>query len=97
MTNPVDGALPEIFTIVEGTVAGGTVIRQRYSSLSPETPILSDGEIARLGEIAAGAHNRFAFLYGKDPREPDFALEIEFKLDPPGRSVFIKQARLFAR
>jgi pyruvate,water dikinase len=97
VTNPVDGALPEIFTIVEGAVAGGTVIRQRYSSLSPEMPILSDGEIARLGEIASEAHNRFALLYGKDPRDPAFALEMEFKIDLPGRSVFIKQARPFAR
>lgn len=97
VTNPIDGALPEIFTLVAGAVGGPAVIRQRYSSLSPDAPVLSEGEIARLGEIASEAHNRFAQLYGKDTRDPAFALEIEFKLDHPGRSVFVKQARPFAR
>lgn len=92
VTNPTDGSLPEIFTL-----AGGAVIRQRYSSLSPDAPVLSDAEIARLGELAAEVQDRFASLYGKDPRDPSFALDLEFKLDDPGRSVFIKQVRPFAR
>ena len=90
VTNPVDGSLPETFT-----VAGGSVIRQRYSSLSPEKAVLTDGEIAQLEELASEVQRRFAELYGRDPRDPSFALELEFKVDVPGGSVFIKQARPF--
>lgn len=88
VTNPREGSLPEIFTL-----AGGTVIRQRYSSLSAKSPILTGSEIAKLGELAAKVQYRFAMLYDKDPRNPSFALDLEFKLDSGSRSLFIKQVR----
>jgi hypothetical protein len=92
VTNPTDGSLPEIFT-----VTGGAVIRQRYSSLSPNQAVLSDLEIAKLEALAAELQSHFAELYNKDPRDPTFALEMEFKLDTPDRSVFIKQVRPFSQ
>ena len=92
VTNPEDGSLPEIFTIIEGTV-----IRQRYSSLLPDTPVMTEREIDELFAIASQVNNRFTALYGKDPWDPSFALELEFKLDTPDRSVWIKQVRPYVK
>jgi pyruvate, water dikinase len=91
VTNPTDGSLPEIFTI-----SGTSVIRLRHSSQLPDSAAMSDGEIAELGKVATQVHRHFAELYGKDPRDPFFALELEFKLDHPGRTLFIKQARPYS-
>lgn len=90
VTNPQNGSLPEIFTIVNGSV-----IRKRFSSLSPQAPIVSDSEIVTLYEIASEVKSRFATLYKKNPYDPSFALELEFKLNAGDRTVFIKQARPF--
>jgi pyruvate, water dikinase len=90
VTNPTDGVLPEIFTIVPvgGTVA---VVRDRFSSLSPDAPIMTDAEIRELYVDAALARDHFAVLYGADLQT--FALDLEFKLIPPERKLIIKQAR----
>jgi phosphoenolpyruvate synthase/pyruvate phosphate dikinase len=92
VTNPADGSLPEIFT---ATPAG--IIRQRYSSLSPDAPVLADAEIAALHTAASGVLRRFSELYGKSAADPAFALEMEFKLDAPDRTLFIKQVRPFSQ
>jgi hypothetical protein len=90
VTNPQNGSLPEIFTIV-----GGNVVRQRYSSLSPQTPVMTDIEIRKLYEIASAVQHQFVSLYNKSPFDLSFALELEFKLDAKDRAIFIKQARPF--
>lgn len=90
VTNPENGALPEIYTAVP-TGAGVLVLRDRYSSLSPGTPLMTEPEIAELYTAAATAHAHFAALYGVDPS--GFALDLEFKRVPPGRRLVIKQAR----
>jgi hypothetical protein len=69
---------------------GYRVVRSRYSSLSPELPLLSDSEIKSLYEAAELARIHFAKLYGKS-----IVLDIEFKLTPDHRIVF-KQARPYA-
>jgi hypothetical protein len=63
------------------------VARTRFSSLSPDAPILSDAEIAKLYDAATRAQEHFAKLYGRD-----VILDIEFKLTPQHQIVF-KQAR----
>ena len=87
VTNPTNGALPEIFSI-DGV--GGQVTRQRFSSLSPGTPILADSEVASLFQAATKARQHFAPLYGL--AEEQLILDIEFKLTPDHKIVF-KQAR----
>jgi hypothetical protein len=88
VTNPTGGALPEIFTILGDT--GYQVVRQRFSSLSPSTPLLADAEVAALYQAADKARAHFAPLYGETPEQ--LILDMEFKLTPEHQIVF-KQAR----
>ena len=88
VTNPTGGALPEIFSILGDT--GYQVVRQRFSSLSPSTPLLSDGEVAVLYQAADKARRHFAPLYGLGPEQ--LILDMEFKLTSAHKIVF-KQAR----
>jgi len=85
VTNPEHGELPEIFSILADT--GYRVVRSRYSSLSPDAPILTDAEIKSLYDAGVLAQTHFSELYGKS-----VVLDIEFKLTPDHRIVF-KQAR----
>jgi len=80
--------LPEIFSILGDT--GSQVVRQRFSSLSPSTPLLSDSEVASLHQAADQARAHFAPLYGESPEQ--LILDIEFKLTTAHKIVF-KQAR----
>ncbi|MBI5542318.1 MAG: hypothetical protein HY901_00390 [Deltaproteobacteria bacterium] len=90
VTNPTDGAIPEVFSILPAP-AGLQVARQRFSSLSPTAPLLSDTEISALYAAANKAQRHFAPLYQKSPEE--LALDIEFKFDGPERRLVLKQAR----
>jgi pyruvate, water dikinase len=90
VTNPSDGSLPEAFSIVPAP-DGVQALRQRFSSLSPEMAILSDGEIAELYAVAYRIQDHFAELYDQDPYS--LALDIEFKFNQPDRSLVIKQVR----
>jgi pyruvate, water dikinase len=85
VTNPEQGELPEVFSILADT--NYQIVRSRFSSLSPEAPLLSDGEIKTLYDAGALAQSHFAQLYGND-----VILDIEFKLTPEHQIVF-KQAR----
>jgi pyruvate,water dikinase len=85
VTNPAQGILPEIFSILADT--NYQVARERFSSLSPDAPILSKDEIGSLYEAGALARAHFAKLYGSE-----VVLDIEFKLTPEHQIVF-KQAR----
>ena len=91
VTNPAIGAVPEVFTIVESPVGGVQVIRQRFSSLSPDAPLMTAAEIQRLYLAAAAIQQHFAPLYGQNPYS--FAVDLEFKLHGPDRALAIKQAR----
>lgn len=95
VTNPEDGALPEIFSIVPGTSPGEVqVVRLSWSSLSPGVPILSDAEVQTLYDLAYEVQQHFAPLYGENP--DTFALDLEFKVEEGDRDVSIKQVRPFA-
>lgn len=91
VTNPVGGVLPEVFSILQGPGGALQVVRQRFSSLSPEKPILQDQEVAALREAAQILQNHFSTLYGLSPYV--LALDIEFKFHGPERALVIKQAR----
>lgn len=90
VTNPSGGALPEVFSILPAP-AGLQVARERFSSLSPGVPLLSDAEIAALHVAAGKVQDHFAPLYGQPPEV--LALDLEFKFDGPQRNLVIKQAR----
>ena len=91
VTNPADGAIPEVFSIVEAPGGGVQPIRQRFSTLSPDAPLMTDAEIATLYTAASKVQQHFAPLYGVPAY--DFALDLEFKLHGPERQLIIKQAR----
>jgi hypothetical protein len=63
------------------------VARSRYSSLSPDAPLLSDAELKSLYDAGELAQAHFSKLYGAS-----VVLDIEFKLTPQHQIVF-KQAR----
>jgi hypothetical protein len=90
VTNPEDGILPEIFTALPAG-DGVLVLRDRYSSLSPGVPLMSEPEIAELYAEAMTVQAHFAALYHADRNT--FALDLEFKRVPPGRRLVIKQVR----
>lgn len=90
VTNPEGGALPEIFSIILGA-NGINVVRQRYSSLSPDEAIMSEVEIQDLYISSRQIQGHFAGLYGQSPYEA--ALDMEFKLHGPERELIIKQVR----
>ena len=91
VTNPENGAVPEIFSIVPAPNGGVQVVRQRFSSLSPEAPLLHDEEVSALANAAERVHAHFAPLYGGVAGT--FALDLEFKFHGPSRKLLIKQAR----
>ncbi|MFO0745982.1 MAG: PEP/pyruvate-binding domain-containing protein [Myxococcota bacterium] len=90
VTNPVGGAIPEIFVITPGPT-GVQVARLRFSSLSPDAPLLSDDEVRALYQAATTTQQHFAPLY--DEPADLLALDIEWKLHGPERALFFKQVR----
>ncbi len=94
VTNPEGGALPEVFSILPAPGGGVQVTRQRFSSLSPDQPLLADEEVSRLHAAAARVQAHFAPLYGLD--ETLLTLDLEFKFHGPERALLIKQARPYA-
>ena len=94
VTNPEDGALPEVFSIVPAPAGSDEpvqVVRQRWSSLSPDAPLLTDAEVTAIYGAAHTVQQHFAPLYGMDPYA--LALDIEFKLIGPARALVVKQVR----
>jgi pyruvate, water dikinase len=94
VTNPVDGALPEIFTILSGPGGQTEIVRERFSSLSPDEALLSDSEVAALASAADRARAHFAPLYKKSVGA--LTLDIEFKFVGEARALILKQARPYA-
>jgi hypothetical protein len=92
VTNPSNGALPEIFSII--AAPGGTqVARQRFSSLSPNSPLLTPSEVEVLYGAADKARAHFASLYALSVGQ--MILDVEFKLTPE-RTIVFKQARPYS-
>ncbi len=95
VTNPEGMYSPEIFTIIRGTQPGTVqAARLSYSSLSPDSPIMTDEEITALHVAATKVQNHFAELYDKPAYV--LALDIEFKLLAGDRALVLKQARPYA-
>jgi len=79
VTNPEDGGLPEVFIITESFGGNVETMQIRYSSLSPDTSVLSNDQVKALYKAAMKAHSHFSDLYGIN--EAAAAFDIEFKFD----------------
>lgn len=88
VTNPASGILPEVFSILGDT--NHEVSRQRFSTLSPNMPILSETEVESLYRAGDLARRHFSQLYGRGVGQ--LILDIEFKLTQE-RTIVFKQAR----
>ena len=93
ITNPEGGELPEIISIIESPPPqrGVQSVLLQHSSLSPDSLILSDGEIYMLYQYVQKIQYRFANLYNEYPDA--LALDIEFKIMGPDRKLIFKQVR----
>jgi hypothetical protein len=92
ITNPEGGERPEKLSIIPSSNGVQSVITQ-YSTLSPNSSILTEKETMDLYILVMKAQYYFADLYKKNP--DSFALDLEFKLmkDGSGRKLFLKQIR----
>jgi hypothetical protein len=91
VANPENGSVPEILSLVPVGEERWETVRQRFSSLSPEAPILSDEEAQALAAASALVQAHFAPLYQTSVQQ--MALDLEFKFVAPERALIIKQAR----
>ncbi len=95
VTNPENGAMPEILTLLPAPGWDDVQVnRQRFSSLSPNVPILTQAELWKLYVSAYKVMVHFAKLYGKDAYE--FPFDIEFKFEGPDRHLVFKQVRPYS-
>lgn len=93
VTNPEDGGLPEVFIITESFGGNVETMQIRYSSLSPDTSVLSNDQVKALYKAAMKAHSHFSDLYGIN--EAAAAFDIEFKFDSSS-ALMLKQIRPYS-
>jgi pyruvate,water dikinase len=93
VTNPTADSVPEEMLVASLLGADRYEIQYiRFSSLVPRgTTLLSRAQTFLLADQLQLIEQRFRPLYGRRS-DPDFAMEVEFKVTPDGRIV-IKQAR----
>ena len=93
ITNPEGGELPEIISIIPSPPPqrGVQSVLLQHSSLSPDSLILTDGEIYTLYQMVMQIQNRFAVLY--NVYSDALALDIEFKVMGEDRKLIFKQVR----
>lgn len=96
VTNPESESVPEEFLTTEQNLLGESVREIQYIGFSNRVPtggrVLSEQQIEKLIDHMEKIHDHFADIYGISPEDPDFAMEIEFKVTSEGTMV-IKQAR----
>ena len=95
VTNPENGAVPEVFSIIPGSSSSIQVACLGYSSLYTDAPILTASEISDLYQAANKVQHHFAGLYEQSVYS--MALDLEFKFHGPERALFIKQVRPYIR
>ncbi len=93
ITNPEGGELPEIISIIPSPPPqrGVQSVLLQHSSFSPDSLILTDGEIYMLYQMVMQIQNRFAVLY--NVYSDALALDIEFKVMGEDRKLIFKQVR----
>ena len=94
VTNPENGALPEVLVLVPVNNDRIEVVRQRFATLTQPRAVLSDPELTVLYRAAEQVESHFAQLY--QAGLADFALDIEFKFRGAEHKLLIKQARPYS-
>lgn len=90
VTNPDEASVPEELVLAWYEEDGDRVMRT--SNRNAGKPMLSTVHRNELRKHLGQIHGRFARLYRRDMEDPQFAIEIEFKITKDNRLV-IKQAR----
>lgn len=97
VTNPNVASIPEEMLIAN--LAGSQRYETQYirssNQLAVGERVLSQAHIFELADRLAEINNHFAPLYGTTSFDPEFAMEIEFKITADGE-LSIKQARPWA-
>jgi Pyruvate phosphate dikinase, AMP/ATP-binding domain len=91
VTNPEQESIPEEILLDWWDSSRQQVMRTSNRS-SGEGKLLSDAHLEQLRKHLAKVHGKFARLYERSAEDPQFAMEIEFKITKDGR-LAIKQAR----
>lgn len=96
VTNPEPESIPEEFIITRQYLTGVWQTEVQYIGSSNRTDgderVLTEEQISMLEEYLEDIHRHFARVYGAGSDDPDFAMEIEFKITAAGELV-VKQAR----
>ncbi len=98
VTNPSGTTRPEEILIYPQE-NGFSVDFIKYSTLSPNLPILQVKEYQTLGLYLQKAHDHFKKVMDPDNLDPSFSLDLEFKVDDFSgqRRVYFKQARPYVQ
>ena len=94
VTNPPALSIPDEFLVADLAGAERYEIQYiRHSNLvSTGGPILTQEQVFELADVLGRIQGHFRTLYRVPPANPDFAMEIEFKITADGR-LNVKQAR----
>jgi len=105
ITNPESGTVAEetltYFNKKELAEQGSEAVEihhkiLKFSSESPSRSIMSAGELNLLSRYILKIHQHFKTIYDPKNKNPNFAVDIEFKIDDLGKGrkqVYLKQAR----
>lgn len=93
VTNPAPGIVADEFDWSSGEL---TRTFYNHSTFSPDEPVLSEDETDFLICNLKAIHEHFKPLLDPESKNPWFAMDIEFKLVGPARSLVIKQARSYS-
>lgn len=91
VTNPEAESTPEEILLGWGP-EDGEQLMQRSNLMPDDERLLSADHLASLRSVLDTIHLEFSRLYEVSPDDPDFAMEIEFKITREGR-LEVKQAR----
>ena len=91
VTNPDEQSIPEEI-LLDWWDPKKAQIMQASNRVAAGEQVLGDQHLQQLSKCLAKIHGRFAKLYGHDPEDGKFAMEIEFKITREGE-LSIKQAR----
>jgi hypothetical protein len=94
VTNPPENAIPDEFLVADLLGVERYEIQYiRHSNLVADGgPILTKAQIFELADVMGWIQGYFRYRYGARGQDPDFAMDIEFKITADGY-LNIKQAR----
>ena len=93
VTNPAPGVASDEYVY---DLASMRRTVHQHSSFSPDALVMSDRETQQLSCSVQRIHEHFSPLLDPNQENSWFAMDMEFKLMGPERSLLIKQARLYS-